>query len=110
MARIDPTRLRRATQNSQSQNQAGGNLYANYEREPIDIANQRRQKQPREEFKQNVSVRREEGMFYKLRKLMYGPDILPDIEDFAKSRLSQGQQHKIKRYEEYYRRIQSTIN
>jgi len=103
MARINPEKVNSLSLRQQSIDQGGNGMYANYDR---DITSNARDNVSMRE----VIPRREEGMFYKLRKLMYGPDIIPDIDKMVNSRLTQSQIKKLQRYEEYYRRIQSTIN
>jgi hypothetical protein len=104
MARINPETIRTVKQNSNDQFDSG--MYRQYSMERDLI---RGGSNTRDSRKKELKVRSEEGLFYKLRRLMYGPDILPDLDKYVAGRISQRQQNKIPRYEDYYRRVQSNV-
>jgi len=103
MAKINVTKIKNSPIDSQQP--LPSSMYSNYAKQIDPIRNDIQKKDY-----EKISVTKEQGKFYKLRKLILGPDVIPNTNIKLNSNLSQSQLRKIERQENYYRRIQSTIN
>jgi len=104
MAKIDVSKLR--TNRPSGDEVYDNDMYKQYAREPLES----RPIPKRKYDAQEVEIRREEGMLYKLRRLMYGKDVVPDIAQMARGRISQRGMAKAKRISDFYKRIESVVN
>ena len=83
------------------------NLYNQYSNNVIKPTSPNVGKNAKEDLQLKPSVRNEKKLFQKLKRMITGPDVLPNMDQYIQGKMTRKQAEKVARYEEYFKKIQS---
>jgi hypothetical protein len=83
------------------------NLYNQYSKDTIKASFPKNTPKAKENLHLSPSIRDEKKLFKKLKKMITGPDILPNLDKYIQGKMTRKQAEKVARYEEYFKKIQS---